>query len=201
MTESGEAATPRRRIQTERRARPFRWGIALCVAGLIVLVLGGIVLSATQAVQVIGATDRAEIPDELRFDAEARRYAIVLIRNPAAFGVPGDPVAALSCAVTLADGSTDLVAGSRQAISLETDVGESVGVFDAIEGETTIACEFTNSATPELYFVAVAPDRASWAIAAYASFVASLILVAVGIGLIIVGVRGRMVVVDAPTRV
>ncbi len=201
MTETNDTAAPRRRIQTERRTRPFRWGIGSCAAGLILLVLGGLVLDATQAAQVIGATDRAEIPDELRFDAEARRYAIVLIRNPAAFGVPGDPVAALSCAVTLADGTTDLVTGNRQAISLETDVGESVGVFDAIEGETTIACEFTNSANPELYFVAVAPDRASWAIAAFAMFVAGLVLIAVGIGLIIVGVRGRMVVVDAPTRV
>jgi len=200
VSETDDTPTPRRRIQTERRARPFRWGIGSCAAGLIILVLGGVVLNGTQAAQVIGADDRAEIPDELRFDAEARRYAIVLIRNPAAFGVPGDPVAALGCAVTLADGTTELVRGSRQAISLETDVGESVAVFDAIEGDTTIACEFTNSSNPELYFVAIAPDRRSWALVAYAMFAAALILVAVGAGLIVFGVRGRMVVVDAPSH-
>ena len=193
---AGEVPAPRRRIQTERRTRPLRWGIASCVAGLLVLVGGGLLLTATSAAEVIGADDRAEIPDELRFEAEARRYAIVLIRDPVAFGVPGDPVAELSCAVTLADGTTDLVKGSRQAISLETDVGESVGAFDAVAGETAVACSFASSANPELYFVAVAPDRPSWTIAAYAMVVAGLVVIGVGIALIIVGVRGHMVVVD-----
>jgi hypothetical protein len=193
---TGESSTSRRRIQTERRERPFRWGIVACVVGLIVVVSGGLALNATQAAQVIGAGDRAEIPDELRFDAEARRYAIVLIRDPAAFGVPGDPVANLRCTVTLADGTTDLVEGNRQAISLETEVGESVGAFDGVEGDTTIACVFANSSNPELYYVAVAPDRASWAIAAYVMIAAGLLMSGIGVALVIIGVRGRMVIVD-----
>ena len=40
MSETDDTPTPRRRIQTERRARPFRWGIGSCAAGLIILVLG-----------------------------------------------------------------------------------------------------------------------------------------------------------------
>ena len=199
MTETngaGEAPAPRRRIQTERRTRPLRLGIASCVTGLLVVVGGGLLLTAMSAAQVIGADDRAEIPDELRFDAEARRYAIVLIRDPVAFGVPGDPVAGAQ--LRRHAGRRDHRPGEREpAGHLPRDGRRRVGrrLRGRREGETTIACSFANSTNPELYFVAVA-ERASWAIPAYAMVAAGLVVIGVGVGLIIIGVHGRMVVVD-----
>ena len=76
-----DAASPRKRITTERRDRPFRAGIALCVAGLIVLLAGGAVAYGQQATQILAAEDRAELPAEITFDADDGAYAIVLLRQ------------------------------------------------------------------------------------------------------------------------
>lgn len=61
-----------------------------------------------------------------------------------------------------------------------------------------MACPITNSSNPESYFVAVAPDCASWAIGAYAMMAAGLLFAGADVGLILISMRGGTVVVDTP---
>ena len=190
-----DAATPRKRITTERRDRPFRAGIALCVAGLIVLLGGGAVAYGQQATQILAAEDRAELPAEITFDADDGAYAIVL----PGFESFDRLVPITTCAVALADGTSVDVSGARQNGSLETDLGTSLGRFEAPDGPTTVACSFGDSVARTGYFVAVAPERSSIRIISYVLMGVGITVIAAGIVLIIIGVRGRMVVTDAAT--
>lgn len=190
-----DAATPRKRITTERRDRPFRAGIALCVAGLIVLLGGGALAYGQQATQILAAEDRAELPAEITFDADDGAYAIVL----PGFESFDRLVPITTCAVALADGTSVHVSGARQNGSLETDLGTSLGRFEAPDGPTTVACSFGDSVARTGYFVAVAPERSSIRIISYVLMGVGITVIAAGIVLIIIGVRGRMVVTDAAT--
>ena len=194
-----DAATPRKRITTERRDRPFRAGIALCVAGLIVLLGGGAVAYGQQATQILAAEDRAELPAEITFDADDGAYAIVLLRELPGFESFDRLVPITTCAVALADGTSVDVSGARQSGSLETDLGTSLGRFEAPDGPTTVACSFGDSVARTGYFVAVAPERSSIRIISYVLMGVGITVIAAGIVLIIIGVRGRMVVTDAAT--
>lgn len=196
---SAATAGPRKRITTERRETPFRAGIALCIVGLVVLLAGGALAYGAQATQLLGATDRGELPADLRFDAEARRYAIVLLRE-----LPGSEsidrlVAKTACDVTLADGSSVEVSGARQSGSIETDLGTSIGRFDAPEGPTTVVCAFDDTVVRTGYFVAVAPERDSIRIVSYILMGIGLAVIAAGVLLVIIGARGHTVVTDATT--
>ncbi len=191
------AVSPRKRITTERRDRPFRAGIALCVAGLIVLLAGGALAYGQQATQILAAEDRAELPAEITFDADDGTYAIVMLRELPGFESIDRLVPITTCAVTLADGTSVDVSGARQSGSLETDLGASIGRFDAPDGPTTVACSFTDTVVRTGYFVTVAPERSSIRIISFVLMGVGLAAIAAGIVLIIVGVRGRMVVTDA----
>ena len=190
-----DAATPRKRITTERRDRPFRAGIALWVAGLMVLLGGGGVAYGQQATQILAGEDRAELPAEITFDADDGAYAIVL----PGFESFDRLVPITTCAVALADGTSVDVSGARQNGSLETDLGTSLGRFEAPDGPTTVACSFGDSVARTGYFVAVAPERSSIRIISYVLMGVGITVIAAGIVLIIIGVRGRMVVTDAAT--
>lgn len=194
-----DAASPRKRITTERRDRPFRGGIALCVAGLIVLLAGGALAYGQQATQILAAEDRAELPAEITFDADDGAYAIVLLRELPGFESIDRLVPITTCAVALADGTSVDVSGARQSGSLETDLGTSLGRFEALDGPTTVACSFGDSVARTGYFVAVAPERSSIRIISYVLMGVGIAVIAAGIVLIIIGVRGRMVVADAAT--
>ena len=101
--------------------------------------------------------------------------------------------------VALADGTSVDVSGARQSGSLETDLGTSLGRFEAPDGPTTVACSFGDSVERTGYFVAVAPERSSIRIISYVLMGVGIAVIAAGIVLIIIGVRGRMVVTDAAT--
>lgn len=189
-------APGRNRITQERRLRPLVGGIVAAVLGLGVLVTGGSVLSANQAVQVLGAADRTEVPGLMSFDAEARSYAVIFLPHPLtepAF----DPVVALVCDVTLADGSTKVVRGARQTVEVTGLGGTSVGSFDAVAGPTEVACRFGDRTAPSGYFVAVAPEREGVALVGYVLVGFGLAALGAGVVAIVVGVRGRTVVTSA----
>ncbi len=191
--------SPRKRITTERRQRPLRAGIGLCVVGLVVLITGGAIAVGAQATQILGATERAELPAQMNFDADDRGYAIVLLRELPGFESIDRLVAKTACTVTLADGSSVAVSGARQTGSIETDLGTSIGRFDAQAGPTTVACSFDDSVVRTSYFVAVAPEQGTLRLVSYILIGFGLAAIAAGIALIIVGVRGRMVITDAAT--
>ncbi|MEO6629899.1 MAG: hypothetical protein ABIP03_15175 [Aquihabitans sp.] len=157
---------------------------------------GASVLSATQAVQVLGAADRAEVPSPMSFDAEARSYAVIFLPHP--LTEPGfDPIAALVCDVGLSNGSTKVVRGARQSVEFTDLGGTSVGSFDAVAGPTEVACRFGDRTAPPGYYVAVAPERESVAVAGYVLVGLGLAAVGAGVVAIVVGVRGRTVATPA----
>lgn len=194
------AGTPRsspvtRRVVTQRRRRPLRVGIALVAAGIATTVLGGILLTGSQAAQVLAPADRAEVPDPLRFDAEARRYSVVLL--PDAVGIPflADPVAQMTCTVTLSDDTEIELRGSRQGVRTDTSAGTSIGDFEAVAGPTRIDCGFTGDPETSRYYVAVAPQRRALERGAVIALATGIGAALVGVGLVIIGLRGRAVVV------
>jgi hypothetical protein len=188
---------PRKRITTERRERPFRAGIALCVIGLVVLLTGGAVAYGQQATEILAAEGRAEIPGDITFEAETGTYAIVLLRELPGFESIERLVPKTVCTVTLSDETVLEISGARQNGSLETDLGTSLGRFDAETGPTTVSCGFGDSVVRTGYFVSVAPETSSIRIVSYVLMGLGLLSMAAGVVLIIVGVRGRMVVVEA----
>ena len=196
-TSDAAAAAPRKRITTERRERPFRVGIALCVIGLVVLLAGGAVAYGQQATQILTAEGRTELPGEINFDANDGAYAIVLLRELPGFERSERLVPRTNCTVTLADATVLEISGARQNGSLETDLGTSLGRFDAVDGPTSVACAFNDSVVRTQHFVAVAPETSSIRIVSYILTGIGLAAIAAGIVLIIIGVRGRMVVTDA----
>ena len=165
--------------------------------GLLVVLAGGAVAYGQQATQILAAEDRAEIPAEITFDADDATYAIVLLRELPGFESIERLVPSTSCTVTLADATVLEVSGARQSGSLDTDLGTSLGRFDAVDGPTTVACAFGDSVVSTRYFVAVAPETSSIRIVSYVLTVLGLAAIAAGVVLIIVGVRGRMVVANA----
>lgn len=188
----------RRRVVTERRRRPLMIGIWLAGAGLAVTIIAGLLLAGNQAVQVLAAEDRATVPDPLTFEAQDSSYAVLLL--PTTIGIPfmGNPVAALTCDVDLADGTTAVLRGARQATSIETGAGETVGSFDAVPGPTTVTCDFTGSPDTSGYFVAVAAQRSVPDLVAFGGVALGIVAMIVGAILIGKGIRGRAVIRPMP---
>lgn len=195
MSERATTDLPRLRIVTLRRETPFRLGIGLAIGGLALTIGGGVLLAGDQAVQLAAASDRAEVPELLVFDAEARRYEVVLRPAPG-IAVPyiPDPVAALRCDVERADGTRQQL-GDGETVRVETSFGTSIGSFEAAPGRTVVACSFPSETSTSNYFVTVAPRREALRVVALALLVAGVVAMAIGTGLIIIGVRGRAVAV------
>lgn len=195
---SAAPATVTRRVVTERRRRPLMVGAVLIALGLALTVIGGLVMTGSQAAQVLAPADRAEVPDPLRFDATERRYSVVLL--PDAVGIPflADPVAEMTCIVTRSDGTEVELRGSRQGVRTDTSAGTSIGDFKAVAGPTQIDCGFNRNPETSRYYVAVAPQRRTLERGALITMVAGIVTAMIGAGLLYVGYRGRAVVV--PTQ-
>lgn len=188
----------KRRVVTQRRRRPFIAGIWLVAAGVAVTIVGSLLVLGNQAVQVLAAEDRASVSTPLRFEAEEGSYVVLLLPTTVGGGqISGDPVAQLTCDVALADGTTALLRGSRQATSIETSAGETVGSFDAVAGPTTVTCDFEGSPDTYGYLVAVAPQRNVLNVLGLVALVGGILAVLAGAVLIVIGVRGRAVIEPA----
>jgi hypothetical protein len=197
----GETPPPatRRVVRTERRQGPFRAGVILCVAGLAALVAGGLLLTGTQAAEVLGATGRAEVGSPITFDAEARRYALVYVRGELdSEQFIERAVTNLTCTVTAEDGSTQTVRGSRQTTASETEFGSSIGSFDAVAGRTEVLCTWIQDPGGLLQNYAVAPQRTAAEIASYVLLGLGVLLGVIGAVLLVIGIRGRAVIERRP---
>lgn len=182
-------------IVRERRQRPLIAGVVLAAVGIGLVVIGSLVLTGVQAVQVIGADARADYGDPVTFDAESGRtydvvYLVVDIRLTTTIE---RIVADTRCEITSTDGTTQTISGARQGVSLETDVGATIGNFQVPEGPTTVVCDFESSGGGFVSKYAVAEARATAKYVAYGVIAVAAIAGLVGAFLIKVGLAGRAV--------
>ncbi len=197
-----QAGLTRRVVRTESRRRPLRIGIALGVIGVGLFAAGVITLSATENAEVLGAVDRVAVGSPITYEAEARSYSLVFLRaelDTEAFRRRA--VANLRCEVELADGSTALVEGRRQAVYSEFALGSSIGTFDAPSGPTTVRCDFVRNPGGILQNYAVAPNRQAVKIVGWVLSGVGALLSMIGISLVVIGVRGRPVIERVPVPI
>lgn len=112
-------------------------GIVMAVLGLLVVIGGAIALVVSRTASSLDPVAQGNMPGTTAFVAEAQKYDVMLVtsrRTSAEFSANVD------CTVTLSDGSTLTLDGSRQAVA--TDVGntQSIGSFTALAGPTQVFC-------------------------------------------------------------
>ncbi len=191
-----DAPPPPLRVRTERRRRPLGVGLALGAVGLLSIVAGSATSWLNQAIQVAAPVARVEVPSTTTFDADDRTYAIVLdrISSAARLGVTkADPVVDVRCTITLADRTTTMVDGSRSTVRVDTDLGTSVGTFVAVEGTTTVACDWTRQPS-DAYRLTIAPERPTVVLFGLGALVGGIVLVLVAVPFVWVGLRGTVIV-------
>jgi hypothetical protein len=188
------SATPTRRIVTERRERPLRAGIGLAAAALVLLVLGGVLTFAAQALEV-STGERAFVGNPVTFDANDGEYTVLLLTSPIVADSTLDGLTAdLLCDVTDASGSIRTVdhrdlSGSRAS----TDVGVVVARVDLAAGATTVACDW-RPGTPSFDLAyAVGESRRSLDVIGLVLVGVGLVAGLIAAWLIVIGVRGRQV--------
>ncbi|MCY7298566.1 MAG: hypothetical protein LH616_05075 [Ilumatobacteraceae bacterium] len=120
-----------------------RWGIVIigivvATIGLITLVVGALAGFVEQTRSALDPEAEGRAPGSLTFDAKAETY-IVSVQSER-FGPSARSVANVDCTVTLANGSTVELDGGTQAIAEESGNIATVGSFDAVKGQTMIAC-------------------------------------------------------------
>ena len=156
-------------------------------------------LTGTQAAEVLAASGRAAVGSPISFDAEARTYALIFIRGELDTEQFIDrAITNLTCTVTAEDGSTQTVRGSQQATATETAAGASIGTFDAKAGRTVVLCTWIQDPGGVLQNYAVAPERTAAKVASYILVGLGILLGLAGAVMVVVGIRGRAVVERRP---
>lgn len=182
-------------VERRRRWWSLAIGVVLAVAGLAAVVVGGVRIAVDQDDAIGDALGTGTVPgDAVTFDADDGPHTVFLLTP----GVTNSDeverqVAATECTAQLADGTTALVRGSRQAASVTTDRGSTVGWFTAVDGPTTVACEYVRDGQRPRD-VAVArgtPDVSGESLLAIPAGVVAMLL---GTALIARGWRGRTVI-------
>lgn len=192
---AGSTDSGRTVIVRERRQRPLVAGVVLAAVGIGFVVIGYLVLTGVQAVQIIGADARADYGDPVTFDAESgRTYDVLYLLADIRLTTTIERIVAdTRCEVTSSDGTTQTVNGARQGVSLETEVGATIGNFQVPEGPTTVLCDFKRSGGGFVSKYAVAKSRATLTYVAYGIIAAAVIAALVGAYLIKLGLEGRTV--------
>ncbi|MCB0985703.1 MAG: hypothetical protein KDB06_13725 [Ilumatobacter sp.] len=173
--------------------RPLKIGIGLAVAGLAMLVAGGVLLNVAQGVAVAEGL-KAEVGNAIEFQAEDVTYTLVLLRADAFNADAMDrAVAAITCTVQFADGTSATVDGSSQFSADSTDAGSSIGTFDAVAGPATVVCSASRTSELIANVYAVAKERTTLLYTSYGLMAAGLLVAGIAVWLIIIGARGRTV--------
>ena len=120
-------------------------GIGLTVIGVLVMIAGGLALAAAQAVARFTPAAEFDMPGEVTFEAEARRYGLSIF----ALGDDTGETNATRCTVTLANERQLELRGDRTVASVETAGGIRFATFDAPAGRTTVACEYGGTLGPD----------------------------------------------------
>lgn len=129
----------------EKKVR-WKWvvaGILVAVVGVLVLIGGAVASLVSDTASSVDPVAEARSPGTASFTAKATTYDVTMVRERG----ESDSAAGYRCTVTLADGSTLELDGSRQSFSTETPSMKSIGSFDAIAGPTSVFCENENGST------------------------------------------------------
>ncbi|MCO5332156.1 MAG: hypothetical protein M9961_18970 [Ilumatobacteraceae bacterium] len=173
--------------------RPLKIGIGLAVAGVAMLVSGGVLLNVAQAVAVIEGS-KAEVGNAIEFEAEDVTYTLVLVRADRYNAEAMDrAVTAITCTVQFADGTSATVDGSSQFSADSTDAASSIGTFDAVAGPATVVCSSSRPSELIANIYALAKERTALLYTSYGLMAAGLLAAGIAVWLIIIGARGRTV--------
>ncbi|MEQ1701359.1 MAG: hypothetical protein ABMA25_14720 [Ilumatobacteraceae bacterium] len=128
--------------------KKVRWGlvilgIILGIVGILVIVGGAIASLASGTASSLDPVAEARSPGTATFTAEATTYDVSMVRERG----ESNSASGYRCTVTLADGRTLELDGSRQGTSSETPSVKSIGSFDAVAGPTSVFCENENGST------------------------------------------------------
>jgi hypothetical protein len=179
---------------TERRERPLRAGIGLAVAALALLVVGGVLTFAAQALEVSNG-ERALVGNPVTFQADEGEYSVLLLTSPTVADSTLDGLTAdLVCDITDASGSIRTIdhrdlSGSRAS----TDLGVVVARFDLAAGATTVECDWRPGSPSFDLGYAVGVSRRSLDVIGLVLVGAGLVAGMIAAWLIVIGVRGRQV--------
>ena len=128
--------------------KKIRWklviaGIIVAVIGVLTLVGGAVASIVSTTASSIDPVAEARSPGTATFTAKATTYDVTMVRERG----ESDTASGYRCTVTLADGSTLQLDGSRQNVSTESPSMKSIGSFDAVAGPTSVFCENSNGST------------------------------------------------------
>ena len=181
-----------------RRQGAVATGAALAVASVVALVVGFVLIGATQAIEVAAAEGRARVGNAVSFDADARTYVVIFTPDPGTEPFVGDRLAQLDCVATYGDGTVDEIDTRSTAERTTTSIGTVAATFDGREGTVEVRCEWRRGSglSSGSYSVAVRHTKAR--LAAYGAIgLGTAAGIAAAVALTI-GFRGRQVVVDLP---
>jgi hypothetical protein len=127
--------------------RPFLPAVKVLALALVVVIGAAVLLWLGGATQQVANEGRAKIPGTVAFDADVRRYEILI--SPRIGG--GRPTAEdlagrVDCTVTQPGGETVAIDGARVTSRTTTDFGTTIGRFDGKGGPTSVACEWRTTA-------------------------------------------------------
>lgn len=128
--------------------KKIRWGMVITgiiigVLGIVTMIGGAVASLASQTASSIDPIAEARAPGTATFTAEKATYNIMQVRERG----ESRSVSGYRCTVTLADGRTIAIDGSRQSVSTESPGIQSIGSFDATPGPTSVHCENENGNT------------------------------------------------------
>lgn len=124
-----------------RHRRRVGWiiaGVLLALFGLFVTLGAAVVTLVDKTASSLDPIAEARTPGTATFVAEDAEYEVLSVRRRTD---SARSAASFRCEVTLADGRTISLDGSAQAVSVEAANTETIGSFDAVEGDTAVFCE------------------------------------------------------------
>ena len=190
------APTPTRRIVTVRNTRALRTGWVLVGIGVVALVAGAALSTASQAWQLATADGRARVGNPVTFDAgEGATYAITLIPDPPAGEFVEDRIQQLGCEVVHPGGDVEEVDAASAEIRTSTSVGIFATDFEGRGGPTTVTCRWTGPSDLASSYTVAESHRATRYVGTGA-LVGGLLLALIGVGVVLKGYRGRPEIQD-----
>lgn len=173
-------ATPIAEPKPQMRRSWIVAGIAVAVVGLVALIAGGIMLLISNAASQLDPVAEGRTPGTATFTAEDKEYDILLVSGR---GEPAGNPEDMVCTITLADGRSVTVDGSKQSTTSEVANTESVGSFNAVPGETTVQCQASTTGNKFIIDTdGLLAKISTWAL------IGGGVMLAIGAGLILGGV-------------
>lgn len=156
-------------------------GIGSGVLSIVLLVIGFVVLEVEHSIQSSRPAATDTMPGTVRFDAEDRRYSVLLRGG-------NDDSNRARCDITRSDGTRAKIRGDIQVIALESGAGETVGEFQAKDGPTVVACRWAERDARRLELV-VAPQEEKLRFVAIALIIAGGVLLLAALLLLALGAK------------